>query len=135
VAEAVGIHDHIKKLENGYNTMVGQSEKTLSGGEIALIQLLRICILDEPPPIIVLDEPNSALDPITEADILGKVFKRFPKSIIIVATHKLRLIERARLILCLKNGEIMEAGMHDELMTRPGGYYAEMWVTQNCTTV
>jgi ABC-type multidrug transport system fused ATPase/permease subunit len=110
--------------------MVGQVETNLSGGEIALIHLLRLCI--RKPPIIVLDEVNSALDAKTEIDVLGKVLNQFPQSTIILATHRLKAIEGAGLIICLKDGWVVESGTHRALVEQKG-YYADLLAKQNAT--
>jgi len=136
-AREVGIHHFIKHLDGsehgGYNSTTGQSVKPLSGGEHTLIQLLRLCTLPKPPPIIILDEPNSALDTITEGEILGKILRRFKDSTVIVMTHKLKAIQGAQLILCLKDGRIEESGTHEGLLEKQNGCYAELWAKQYST--
>ena len=124
-AKAAGIHNLILKLEDGYQTRVGGTEKRLSGGQGTLIQLLRLCIPPK-PPIIVLDKANSALDPHTELEVLPKVLTLFAHSTIIVITHKPQIIRSARLILCLHDGRIVEQGTHNELMLIKGGFYSGM---------
>ena len=124
-AKAAGIHNLILKLEDGYQTRVGGTEKRVSGGQSTMIQLLRLCIPPK-PQIIVLDEANSALDPYTELKVLPKVLTLFPNSTIIVVTHKPQIIRNARLILCLHNGRIVEQGTHDKLRLIRGGFYAGM---------
>ena len=125
LAKQVGIHRFIKKLQDGYNTNVGKLEKKVSGGQNVLIQLLRLCIQHKKPKIIVLDEVNSALNPDTEMDILGKVLKLFPCSTIIVITHKFKVVKDARLIICIKDGRIVEKGSPKKLI-KNGRYYARM---------
>lgn len=120
----------IKKLPDGYETMVGERGVTLSGGERQRIALARL-FLRPPTPVLVLDEATSALDARTEADILESIEERrrnHPQTLVIIA-HRLAAIADADLILVLKDGALAEYGPHAELL-RQRGVYHDLWNTQ-----
>ncbi len=111
-------HGFIMKLPKGYDTMVSEAGLSLSGGERQRLALARTFVMDN--PIVVLDEPTSAVDAITE----GRIFKRlkefcFNKTVIIIS-HRLSTIKNADQILVLNNGLISELGSHDQLIKQNG---------------
>ncbi len=121
------LHNFVQSLPGGYDTPVGEYGEFLSGGERQRVALARIILKNS--PIIVLDEPTSNLDPITERAILDDIFKNLQEKTVIFITHRLSHMEMMDEIIVLKNGEIMEKGKHDELMKLKGLYW-KMWTLQ-----
>ncbi|MEB2778198.1 ABC transporter ATP-binding protein [Algoriphagus sp. D3-2-R+10] len=121
-------HGFIMKLPKGYDTMVGEAGLSLSGGEKQRLSLARTFVMDN--PIVVLDEPTSSVDAITE----GRIFKRlkeyyFNKTVIIIS-HRLSTIKNADQILVLNDGLISELGSHDQLI-KLNGLYFNLYTQQN----
>lgn len=122
-AKAACCHEFIEKLENGYETMLGEGGAGLSGGEKQRISIARALLKDA--PIILLDETTSNLDADNEKEI-NLAFKRLMKDkTVLVIAHKLGTIKGADDIIVLKEGKIVEQGNHEELM-KHGGWYAEV---------
>lgn len=119
-AKIANIDKVIKKLEEGYNTIIGDRGDNLSGGEKQRICIARAIVSDA--PIIVLDEATSSLDAESEMYIQESLsFLKKSKTLIII-THKLSLIKEVDNILVLKDGKIEEEGQHDLLMSKCGTY-------------
>ena len=119
-AKIANIDKVIEKLEEGYNTIIGDQGDNLSGGEKQRICIARAIISDA--PIIVLDEATSSLDAESEMYIQESLsFLKKSKTLIII-THKLSLIKEVDNILVLKDGKIEEEGQHDLLMSKCGTY-------------
>ena len=130
VARAAGIHDRIRSLPAGYDTLLGKwfvSGVELSVGEWQKLALARAFFRNA--PIIILDEPTSALDSWAEADW----FERFRSLAIgrtaIIITHRFTIARRADMIHVMDSGRIMESGTHNDLLAW-GGLYARSWRTQ-----
>jgi ATP-binding cassette subfamily B protein len=121
------IHEFIRVLPDGYDTIVGERGYRLSGGEKQRIALARVILKN--PRILVLDEATSSLDSESEAliqDALGKVMAQRTS---IVIAHRLSTILAADLILVIDRGKIVESGNHTTLLTQ-GGLYANLYRTQ-----
>ena len=113
--------DFIRKLPNGYETIIGENGKTLSGGERQRISIARAFLKDA--PIVLLDEATASLDPENETliqEAIGKLIKN--KTVLIIA-HRLRSIEECDKIVVLKSGKVQEIGRHQELMESNGLYH------------
>ncbi|EGJ30462.1 MULTISPECIES: ABC transporter ATP-binding protein [Moorena] len=129
-AQAAGIHERILRLPQEYNSLLGTSFPggvDLSGGEWQRLALARAFFRQA--PIIILDEPTSAMDPWAEMDWLNRFRILAQGQTAIVITHRFTLAMRADLIYVMRDGKIVESGSHDELVTQ-GGLYAESWQAQ-----
>lgn len=120
-AELAAIHQEISAMPMGYETMLAEGGHGLSGGQRQRLCLARVLV--QRPAILLLDEPTSQMDVLTEATIEQNLDQLGCTRIVIA--HRLSTIRNADLILVLKDGEIVERGQHDELM-RLNGYYAQM---------
>ncbi|MEO0387538.1 MAG: ABC transporter ATP-binding protein/permease [Pseudomonadota bacterium] len=127
-ARQAQIHDFIAALPEGYDTAVGERGLKLSGGEKQRVGIARTLLKD--PPILLLDEATSALDTETERDIQDSLLRIGRGRTVITLAHRLSTVAQADRILVLEEGRIVEAGAHDELLTR-NGRYAQLWATQS----
>lgn len=120
-AKAAKCHEFILKMEQGYDTVIGEGGSTLSGGEKQRISIARALLKDA--PIVLLDETTSNLDADNEKDI-QRAFDRLMKDkTVLVIAHRLNTIRNADNILVLEKGKIKEEGNHDKLMKKHGWYY------------
>jgi ATP-binding cassette subfamily B protein len=124
---AANIHDFIRALPQGYDTVVGERGYRLSGGEKQRIALARVILKD--PRILVLDEATSHLDSESEALIQEALRRVMAGRTSIVIAHRLSTILAADLILVLDRGRIIERGSHAELLEQ-GDLYAHLYETQ-----
>ncbi|CAI2173840.1 5309_t:CDS:10 [Funneliformis geosporum] len=132
-AKAAQIHDRILNFPDGYETRVGERGLRLSGGEKQRVAIARTMLKD--PPIILLDEATSALDTTTERQIQYALSNMTKDRTTLVIAHRLSTIINADLILCIKDGQVVEQGSHDELIQKAienggEGVYYEMWQKQ-----
>jgi ATP-binding cassette subfamily B protein len=130
VAEAARmaqIDDFIKRLPDGYDTMVGERGLKLSGGEKQRVAIARTIL--KGPPILILDEATSALDSHTEKEIQDALDKIARNRTTLVIAHRLSTIVGADNILVLDVGRLVEQGTHAELMEK-NGLYASLWNRQ-----
>lgn len=123
-AKAAQCHEFIKRLPQGYHTVIGTRGVHLSGGERQRIAIARAIVKNA--PILVLDEATAFADPENE-HLIQKAFEKLMhnKTVIIIA-HRLSTVRGADKIVVLKEGRAVEQGTHDELV-RAGGKYSEMW--------
>jgi ABC-type multidrug transport system fused ATPase/permease subunit len=129
VAAAKGAHAHdfISRMPEGYETEVGQRGMRLSGGERQRISIARAFVRDA--PVLILDEPTSSIDVRTEATILDALDRLMVGRTTFIIAHRLSTIRRAKQILTVDGGRIVEQGTHAELLLR-GGLYAELYHLQ-----
>ncbi|HWH93708.1 MAG TPA: ABC transporter ATP-binding protein [Baekduia sp.] len=122
-AQAANAHDFITALPKGYETELGERGAQLSGGERQRISVARAFLKDA--PILILDEPTSAIDSRTEAVILEALERLMQGRTTFMVAHRLSTIRDSDLILVVNGGRIAEHGTHDQLLAR-GGLYAEL---------
>ncbi|ORY87912.1 P-loop containing nucleoside triphosphate hydrolase protein, partial [Protomyces lactucae-debilis] len=132
-ARKAQIHDKIVDWPDGYNSKVGERGLRLSGGEKQRIAIARTILKN--PRIILLDEATSALDTTTERQIQGALDELSRGRTTLVIAHRLSTIIGADLILCLKDGVVVEQGTHEELLRKAEenggkGEYYDMWQKQ-----
>ncbi len=122
------IHDFIMGLPEKYDSMVGERGILLSGGERQRISIARAFLKDA--PILLLDEPTSAVDVATEQLIQEALFGLAQNRTCITIAHRLSTIQKADEIMVLKDGKIVEKGCHEDLI-KCGGIYAGMYGREN----
>lgn len=125
-AKAVGVHHFIMTLPDGYDTYLDDSV-TLSIGQKQLLTIARALLKDA--PLLILDEATSSVDTRTEELIQKAMDKLMEGRTSFVIAHRLSTIKNADLILVMKDGNIIEQGSHDELMTE-GSFYADLYNSQ-----
>ncbi|NCO74607.1 MAG: ABC transporter ATP-binding protein [Cyanobacteria bacterium] len=129
-AKITNIDKFIDKLPQGYDTQLRERGANLSGGQKQLLAFARVAIRN--PNILVLDEATSSLDVATEADTQAALDKLLVNKTAIIIAHRLSTIRNVDKILVLKNGELIESGSHDQLLTE-NGLYASLYKLQMLT--
>ena len=124
---SVQAEDIIERMDNGYDSDVGEGGDLLSTGEKQLISFARAIIAD--PRILVLDEATSSIDTLTEQRIQDALEKVLVGRTSFLIAHRLSTIRRADIILVVKDGKIIESGTHAELFAREG-YYHDLYSQQ-----
>ncbi|MDQ3678051.1 MAG: ABC transporter ATP-binding protein/permease, partial [Actinomycetota bacterium] len=127
-ASAANAHDFISALPKGYDTELGERGAQLSGGERQRIAVARAFLKDA--PILILDEPTSAIDSRTEVVILEALARLMEGRTTFMVAHRLSTIRNSDLILVVNDGAIVEQGTHEELLDA-GGLYAELHDAQH----
>ena len=125
-AKAVHAHGFIKRLPDGYDTVISE-DSGLSQGQKQLICIARIMLTD--PPMLILDEATSSIDLRTEHRIQRAFIKLMEGKTSFIIAHRLSTIKNSDVILVMKHGNIIEQGSHSELMAK-GGFYAELYNSQ-----
>ncbi|KPJ56594.1 MAG: hypothetical protein AMS16_02140 [Planctomycetes bacterium DG_58] len=123
-ARAIGAHDILAGLRNGFETEVQERGEGLSGGERQLVCFTRAMVAD--PRILVLDEATSSVDTATELKIQEAVDHLVQRRTSFVAAHRLSTVRSADQVLVVQGGRIIERGTHTDLLAR-GGEYARMY--------
>jgi ATP-binding cassette subfamily B protein IrtB len=123
--------DFIEKFPAGMDTLVGEGGSKLSGGQKQRISIARALLKDA--PIILLDEATASLDPENEVYIQQAIQELIVDKTVVVIAHKLQTIRAADQMIVLKEGQVVETGKHDELLSQ-GGLYARLWQEQQQAT-
>jgi subfamily B ATP-binding cassette protein MsbA len=119
-AKVANAHDFIMATENGYLTTIGDRGGKLSGGQRQRISIARAVLKN--PPILILDEATSALDTESEYLVQEALVNLMKNRTSIVIAHRLSTIRNADVIYVLHEGEIVEHGNHEELISKAGVY-------------
>jgi ABC-type multidrug transport system fused ATPase/permease subunit len=127
-ARAASIHDFIVSLPKGYDTELGEGARQLSGGERQRIAIARAFLKDA--PILILDEPTAALDPRTEASIIGALDTLMENRTTFLIAHRLSTLRAVDRVLVLDHGRLVEHGSVDALIDA-GGLYAQLHTAQD----
>lgn len=123
-AKAAHSHSFIKRLPNGYDTVIGEDGGMLSQGQKQLLCITRVML--SLPPMLILDEATSSIDTRTEIKIQNAFSKLMEGRTSFIVAHRLSTIKNADIILVMKDGNIIEQGNHKELLER-NGFYAKMY--------
>jgi ATP-binding cassette subfamily B protein/subfamily B ATP-binding cassette protein MsbA len=120
-ASAANAHEFIRRLPNGYQTVVGERGANLSGGERQRIAIARALLKDS--PVLILDEPTSSLDAQTESQLLEALERLLDGRTTFVIAHRLSTIRQADRIVVLEEGRVVETGSRQELLAAEGSYH------------
>lgn len=123
-AKASHAHSFIKRLPNGYDTVIGEDGGSLSQGQKQLLCISRVMLAL--PPMLILDEATSSIDTRTELKIQNAFAKLMKGKTTFIVAHRLSTIKEADIILVMKDGNIIEQGDHKSLLER-GGFYSELY--------
>lgn len=128
-AAAIESHAHsfIRRLPNGYDTVIGEDGGNLSQGQKQLLCITRVMLCL--PPMLILDEATSSIDTRTEIKIQEAFGRMMEGRTSFIVAHRLSTIREADVILVMKDGHIIEQGNHDELI-KQNGFYAELYNSQ-----
>lgn len=126
-AKASRAHDFIKRLPNGYDTVLGEEGGNLSQGQKQLLCITRVMLCL--PPMLILDEATSSIDTRTEIKIQQAFAKMMEGRTSFIVAHRLSTIREADVILVMKDGNIIEQGSHEDLLSK-NGFYAELYNSQ-----
>ncbi|MBE5940772.1 MAG: ABC transporter ATP-binding protein [Lachnospiraceae bacterium] len=126
-AKAAHAHSFIKRLEKGYDTVIGEDGGSLSQGQKQLLCIARLMLAL--PPMLILDEATSSIDTRTELKIQNAFAKLMKGRTSFIVAHRLSTIKEADIILVMKDGNVIEQGNHEELMAR-NGFYTNLYNSQ-----
>lgn len=126
-AKAAHAHSFIKRLPNGYDTVIGEEGGSLSAGQKQLLCIARVMLCL--PPMLILDEATSSIDTRTEMKIQNAFARMMQGRTSFIVAHRLSTIQEADIILVMKDGQILEQGSHQELLEQ-GGFYSELYHSQ-----
>ena len=126
-AKAAHAHSFIKRLPDGYDTVITENGGNLSQGQKQLLCITRVML--DIPPMLILDEATSSIDTRTETRIQKAFNKMMKGRTSFIVAHRLSTIREADLILVMKDGHIIEQGIHFELVAKRGFYY-ELYTSQ-----
>lgn len=131
-AKAAHAHSFIKRLPMGYDTVINEDGGSLSQGQKQLLCITRVMLCL--PPMLILDEATSSIDTRTEIKI-SQAFQTMMKGrTSFIVAHRLSTIREADIILVMKDGNIIEQGNHETLMSRENGFYANLYQSQFAAT-
>ncbi len=120
-AKEARIYDNILAFKDGFETMIGERGVILSGGQKQRISIARAIVRE--PKILIFDDCLSAVDSETEAEILSTLKRLMKSKSTVIVSHRISSIKDAERILFLKDGEILESGSHEKLLSLKGEYY------------
>ena len=123
-AKSAYAHSFIKRLPNGYDTVIGEAGAELSAGQKQLLCIARVMLCL--PPMLILDEATSSIDTRTEIKIQAAFAKMMQGRTSFIVAHRLSTIREADVILVMKDGNIIEQGTHKELLEK-NGFYAMLY--------
>lgn len=118
-------HGFIRRLENGYDTLIGEDGGGLSAGQKQLLCITRVML--NLPPMLILDEATSSIDTRTEMQIQSAFAKMMQDRTSFIVAHRLQTVQNADIILVMKDGHIVESGDHKSLMAA-GGFYRKLYM-------
>jgi subfamily B ATP-binding cassette protein MsbA len=127
-ARAAYVHEFVRRLPDGYDTVVSERGTTLSGGQRQRVAIARALVRNA--PIVILDEPTSELDAISERYVMKGLERLIEGRTVIVIAHRLSTLRRADRIFVLNRGRIVQSGTHAELLAQPG-LYRGLYTAQN----
>jgi ATP-binding cassette subfamily B protein len=120
-------HSFIRRLPQGYDTVIAEDGGSLSGGQKQLLCITRVML--SLPPMLILDEATSSIDTRTELKIRKAFDTMMEGRTSFVVAHRLSTIKNADVILVMKDGHVIEQGNHDTLLSK-GGFYANLYNSQ-----
>ncbi len=120
-ARLVGADSFIRRLPNGYDTVLSGSGSGLSQGQCQLLSIARAAVAD--PPVMIMDEATSSIDTRTEAIVQKGMDSLMKNRTVFVIAHRLSTVQNSDVIMVLDHGRITERGSHDELIAKKGAYY------------
>jgi len=126
-AKAAHAHGFIRRLPEGYSTVIGENGGSLSQGQKQLLCIARVMLCL--PPMLILDEATSSIDTRTELKIQDAFAKMMQGRTSFIVAHRLSTIRSADVILVMKDGRVIEQGTHEELLDG-NGFYAELYRAQ-----
>ena len=128
-AKTANAHYFVSRLPHGYDTILSERGSNLSQGERQLLGIARAILAD--PRILILDEATSSVDSLTESHIQEGLIRLMKGRTSFIIAHRLSTIRNADQVLVLHNRRIIESGTHEQLMARPGGFYAKLYGMQD----
>ncbi|MCI9201625.1 MAG: ABC transporter ATP-binding protein [Lachnospiraceae bacterium] len=126
-AKAAHAHSFIKRMPEGYDTVITEDGGNLSQGQKQLLCITRVMLCQ--PDMLILDEATSSIDTRTELKIQNAFAKLMENRTSFIVAHRLSTIQEADIILVMKDGNIIEQGNHESLLAK-GGFYAELYNSQ-----
>ena len=130
-AKEAHAHSFIKRMPNGYDTVISEDGGNLSQGQKQLLCIARVMLCL--PPLLILDEATSSIDTRTEIRIQKAFLKMMEGRTSFIVAHRLSTIREADVILVMRDGHIIEQGNHESLLAK-GGFYAELYNSQFAAT-
>jgi ATP-binding cassette subfamily B multidrug efflux pump len=128
-ARTANAHYFVSRLPHGYDTQLSERGNNLSQGERQLLGIARAILAD--PRILILDEATSSVDSLTESHIQQGLMRLMKGRTSFIIAHRLSTIRNADQVLVVHHRHIIESGTHDQLMSRPDGFYARLYGMQD----